>query len=320
MSASEEHSGDENDLNPEYVLVKPPAQLSPDFIQCHKQYGLAISNVTTGIEIPYEANYWDIEEMLRSFFPTLFDWFDTLPKVEGNPDTDLGDPADLPQWLLCTKLPGRSSGISIAAGVAFPTGSDIDFNVQTKRSGFRENILILSKYYITLFMVSSINVYNIHSATRTPISSELLKQWQKCVGKKVEKKKTTPYTSPSPYSDTDSDLPSITPLITYTTRSSTAAFPEGVANAVAGPSTIHHDDAEVIEIEGAYIHCCSGKLLNIKIPESDSAPSPSRRTASPTIDMIENINNSFSGSFYVDDSLKALNPWDASAVNEAWEF
>ena len=127
--------------------------------------------------------------MLRSFFPTLFDWFDTLPKVEGNPDTDLGDPADLPQWLLCTKLPGRSSGISIAAGVAFPTGSDIDFNVQTKRSGFRENILILSKYYITLFMVSSINVYNIHSATCTPIPSELLKQWQKCVGKKVEKKK-----------------------------------------------------------------------------------------------------------------------------------
>jgi hypothetical protein len=35
---------------------------------------------------------------------------------------------------------------------------------------------------------------------------------------------------------------------------------------------------------------------------------------------IENLNTSFSESFYVDESLKALNPWDASAVNEAWEF
>jgi hypothetical protein len=151
MSPSEEVSGDEDELTPEYVLVKPPSQLSPDFIQRHKRYGLAIAN-TSGIDIPYEANFWDIEEMLRSFFPTLFDWFDTLPKVEGNSDTDLGNPADLPQWLLCTKLPGRSSGVSIAAGVAFPTGSDIDFNVQIKRSGFRENILILSKYYITSFI------------------------------------------------------------------------------------------------------------------------------------------------------------------------
>ena len=151
MSPSKEDSGDEDNLTSEYVLVKPPSQLSPDFIQHHKHDGLAIAN-SSGIEIPYEANFWDIEEMLRSFFPTLFDWFDTLPKVEGNSDTDLGNPANLPQWLLCTKLPGRSSGVSIAAGVAFPTGSDIDFNMQTKCSGFRENILIFSKYYITSFI------------------------------------------------------------------------------------------------------------------------------------------------------------------------
>ena len=51
------------------------------------------------------------------------------------------------------------------------------------------------------------------------------------------------------------------------------------------------------------------------------SPSPTqRRTASPTIGAIENLNTSFSGSFYVDESLKDLNPWDASAVNEAWEF
>jgi hypothetical protein len=35
---------------------------------------------------------------------------------------------------------------------------------------------------------------------------------------------------------------------------------------------------------------------------------------------MDNLNSSFSGSFYVDESLKALNPWDARAVNEAWEF
>ena len=146
---SEMDSGDEDELRPEYVLVKPPAQLSADFIQRHKHYGLAVANGTTGIDITCEASFWDIEEMLRSLFPTLFEWFDTLPKVEANSDSNLGDPADLPQWLLCTKLPGRSSGVSIAAGVAFPTGSDIHFNVQTKRSGFREHILILSKYYVT---------------------------------------------------------------------------------------------------------------------------------------------------------------------------
>ena len=143
-------SEDKDELRPEYVLVKPPAQLSPDFIQRHKHYGLAVANCTTGIDFAYEGNFWDVEEKLRSLFPTLFEWFDTLPKVEGNSDNRFGDPADLPQWLLCTKLPGRSSGVSIAAGVAFPTGSDIDFNVQTKRSGFRENILILSKYCVYL--------------------------------------------------------------------------------------------------------------------------------------------------------------------------
>ena len=136
-------SEDEDELRPEYLLVKPPAQLSPDFIQRHKRYGLAVANSTAGIDIDYEANFWDIEKMLRSYFSTLFDWFDTLPKVEGNSDSNLGDPVDLPQWLLCTKLPGRSSGVSIAAGVAFPTGSDIDFNVQTKCSSFRDNVLIL---------------------------------------------------------------------------------------------------------------------------------------------------------------------------------
>ena len=148
-SDSEMDSESEDELRPEYVLVKPPAQLSPDFIQCHKHYGLAVANGTTGIDSPHKANFWDIDKMLRSLFPTLFAWFDTLPKVEGNTDTDFGDPVDLPQWLLCTKLPGQSSGVSIAAGVAFPTGSDIDFNVQTKRSGFHENILILSEYYDT---------------------------------------------------------------------------------------------------------------------------------------------------------------------------
>ena len=129
--------------------------------------------------------------MLRLFFPTLFEWFDTLfewfdtlPKVERNSNTDFGDLADLPQWLLCTKLPGHSSGVSIAAGVAFPTGSDIDFNMQTKCSGFCENILILSKYFVTLFILSQANV---HSGTHTPIPTELLNKWQKRVGKKGAK-------------------------------------------------------------------------------------------------------------------------------------
>ena len=44
-------SEDEDELRLEYILVKPPTQLSPDFIQCHKHYGLAVANFTTGIEI-----------------------------------------------------------------------------------------------------------------------------------------------------------------------------------------------------------------------------------------------------------------------------
>ena len=71
-SDSEMDSESEDELRPEYMLVKPPAQLSPDFIQRHKHYGLAVANGTTGIGIPHEANFWDIDEMLRSLFPTLF--------------------------------------------------------------------------------------------------------------------------------------------------------------------------------------------------------------------------------------------------------
>jgi len=138
---------DEDALKPEYVLVNPPAQLSPDVIQRYKRYGLAVVNSTSGMEIDCKANFLDVEEMLRSLFPSLFDWFDGLPKVEANLDNDIGLPKHLPQWLLCNKLPGRSSGVCVAAGVAFPTGSDIEFNVQTKRSGFKENILILSKHF-----------------------------------------------------------------------------------------------------------------------------------------------------------------------------
>jgi len=139
---------DEDALRPEYVLIKPLVQLSQDVIQRHKSYGLAVVD-TYGMDIDREANFWSIEEMLRSLFPALFEWFEDLPKVEANLDDNLERPEHLPQWLLCTKLPGRSSGVSVAAGVAFPTGSDIDFNVQTKHSGFRENILILSKSFIS---------------------------------------------------------------------------------------------------------------------------------------------------------------------------
>lgn len=185
-----------------------------------------------------------------------------------------------------------------------------------------------------MLLQSYLTQANIHSATRVPIPSELLNKWQKHVGKKGAKSTLYKSWSPSPINDSDSDFPPlgpITPLITYTTWSS---LPGGDANAVAGPSTLHqsqsnsmpetssnrhHDSTEVIEIEGAYFLCCSGELLKILIPDSESAPSPRQeRTASPTINMIENINTSFSGSFYVDESLKALNPWDA--INEAWEF
>ena len=180
---------------------------------------------------------------------------------------------------------------------------------------------------------------NVHPATRTPIPTELLNKWQKRVGKKGAK--STPYMSPSPIDDSDSEFPLLgtpTPLIRYATRSSLAALPGGDANAVAGPSTVRHSQsngtqeatsnghgAEVIEIEGTSFRCCEIVEYDINnlIPDSDSLPSSTqRRTASPTtgIGMIENLNTSFSGSFYVDESLKALNPWDASAVNEAWEF
>jgi hypothetical protein len=136
---------DDDALQPEYVPVKPPTQLSADVVQCHKHHnGLAVVNGTSGMEIDREASFGDIEKILQGFFPDLFDWFDGLPKVEANAG-DVGEPKHLPQWLLCTKLPGRSSGVSVATGVAFPGGSDIDFNVQIKCSGFRENILILSK-------------------------------------------------------------------------------------------------------------------------------------------------------------------------------
>jgi hypothetical protein len=110
-----------------------------------------------------------------------------------------------------------------------------------------------------------------------------------------------------------------------------AAIPSGDADNVAGPSTIGpsqsenncgQEGVEVIEIEGTSYHCYYVKMVEINcIPDSESVPSPrQRRTASPTMGTIENLNTSFSGSFYVDESLKALNPWDANVVNEAWEF
>jgi len=175
----------EDALRPEYVLIKPPVQLSRDVIQCHKSYGLAVVD-TYGMDIDREANFWSIEEMLRSLFPTLFEWFEDLPKVEVNLDDNLECPEHLPQWLLCTKLPGRSSGVSVAAGVAFSTGSDIDFNVQTKRSGFRENILILSKSFISpcyLFLLR--NYSNILLSYSYPRSHRIAQYVAKACGQEA---------------------------------------------------------------------------------------------------------------------------------------
>ena len=97
---------DDDTLQPEYVLIKPPTQLSADIVQHHKHYGLVVLNGNSGMEINREANFGDIEKILRGFFPDLFNWFDGLPKVEANSASNVGEPEHLPQWLLCTKLPG----------------------------------------------------------------------------------------------------------------------------------------------------------------------------------------------------------------------
>ena len=60
----------------------------------------------SGMEINCEANFGDIEKILQGFFPDLFDQFDGLLKVEANSAGNVGKPEHLPQWLLCTKLPG----------------------------------------------------------------------------------------------------------------------------------------------------------------------------------------------------------------------
>jgi len=48
---------DEKALWPKYVHVKLLTQLSPDVIQHHKHYGLAIVSGTSGICIDCEANF-----------------------------------------------------------------------------------------------------------------------------------------------------------------------------------------------------------------------------------------------------------------------
>lgn len=257
MNVSDDEYGmdmdDDDALQPEYVLVKPPSQLSADVVQRHKHYGLAVVDGTSGMEIDREATFGDIEKILQGFFPDLFDWFDGLPKVEANLGANVDEPKHLPQWLLCTKLPGRSSGVSVAAGVAFPSGSDIDFNVQTKRSGFRENILILSTCLGDF--VLSIHELNINSATRTPVPVEILKNWKKRVGKKPEK--STPSIFPSVADDSDSDFPE------YIIKLKELPSPDGeLVNAIAGPSlavasrsndpqvAIKECDPEIINIGG----------------------------------------------------------------------
>ena len=122
-----------------------------------------------------------------------------------------------------------------------------------------------------MLLQSFLSEANVHPATRTPIPTELLNNWQKCIGRKGAKSTVTLYTSPSPINDSDSDLPPlpITPLFTYTTRSSVAALTGEDANNVAGPSTIpqsqrngtpettsngHAYGVDVIEIEGTSFH------------------------------------------------------------------
>ena len=317
---------DDDALQPEYVLIKPPTQLSADVVQCHKHYGLAVLNGNSGMEINHEANFGDIEKILRGFFPDLFDWFDGLPKVEVNSAGNVGEPEHLPQWLLCTKLPGRSSGVSVAAGVAFPTGSDIDFNVQIKRSGFRENILILSTCLLCPFIYELI--YN--SATRTPVPVEILKKWKKRVGKKPAK--STPSIFPSAVDDSDSDFPE---YIGHVPKLKESPSLDGeLVNAIAGPSlavpshsndpqlAVKESDPNIIEIGGKPSNFYAMQMLKLLIVDSDppTPPPTQHHTASPGFGGVSNLNASFSGSFHVDESLKSLDPWGENVANHVWDF
>jgi len=65
------------------------------------------------------------------------------------------------------------------------------------------------------------------------------------------------------------------------------------------------------------INCLKRLIMDLDFP----SPSPRRGcTASPTTGVVENLNTSFLGSFHVDESLKALNPWEANTSNEVWDF
>lgn len=50
------------------------------------------------------------------------------------------------------------------------------------------------------------------------------------------------------------------------------------------------------------------------------SPSPTRGCTASPAGVVENLNTPFSGSFHVDESLKALNPWEANTPNEVWDF
>ena len=133
-------------------------------------------------------------------------------------------------------------------------------------------------------------IYN--SATRTPVPIEILKKWEKRVGKKPAK--STPSIFPSAPDDSDSDFPE---YIGHLTKLKELPSPDGeLVNAIAGPSpaipsrsndpqveATKKSEPNIIDIGSKASKFYARQRLTMLIVDSDSlTPPPTQHhTASP---------------------------------------
>jgi hypothetical protein len=108
-------------------------------VQLKSQYGLAklsTWNEEDAIEFHSSWTFDEVDSALRSYFPDLFNFLDSLDV----PINGEGDP--MPQWMLCTRKQQRL----LLLPQIWPAGGDLYFNKGISKSGWRNCTIYIGTF------------------------------------------------------------------------------------------------------------------------------------------------------------------------------
>ena len=106
------------------------------------QHGLAKLSTKDAIEFQSSLSFDEVDSALRSYFPDLFNYLDSLDV----PINGEGDP--MPQWMLCT----RKQQKLLLLPQIWPDGGDLYYNKGIAKSGWRNCTIYIGTFQTAIIV------------------------------------------------------------------------------------------------------------------------------------------------------------------------